>query len=92
MSFDTIFSLALFAGALFLMMRFGCGAHMMGHAHGHGASGSDNEPSDSGRRFANSAVPTQVTGAPAAAASVSKTGADSGPTETSISTHRHGCC
>jgi len=28
MSFDTLVSLALFVGALFLMMRFGCGAHM----------------------------------------------------------------
>jgi len=24
----------LFAGLIFLMMRFGCGAHVMGHGHG----------------------------------------------------------
>ena len=29
MSFDTVISLALFAGAMFLMMRFGCGSHVM---------------------------------------------------------------
>jgi hypothetical protein len=40
MSFDTLFSLALFVGALFLMMRFGCSAHM-GNTHGHGGSNSD---------------------------------------------------
>ena len=37
----------LFAGLIFLMMRFGCGAHVMGHGHGHG------EPS-SGRAEAGS--------------------------------------
>ena|SRR5579863_1046281 len=34
---------ALWAGFIFLMMRFGCGAHVMGHGHadheGHGAVG-----------------------------------------------------
>lgn len=33
MSFDTLLNVALFAGAMFLMFRFGCGRHMMGHAH-----------------------------------------------------------
>ena len=47
MSLDTLVSLALFAGALFLMMRFGCGAHM-GHAHGHDGTHSDH--SDVGGR------------------------------------------
>jgi YHS domain-containing protein len=43
MSLDTIVSLALFAGALVLMMRYGgCGGHAMGHAHGHGGFGSGN--------------------------------------------------
>ena len=42
MSFDTIVTLALFAGAFLLMMRYGgCGAHAFGHAHSHGGSGSD---------------------------------------------------
>jgi YHS domain-containing protein len=47
MSLDTIVTLALFAGALFLMMRLGhgghalgCGGHAMGHAHSHVGSGS----------------------------------------------------
>ncbi len=39
MSIDTLLNLALFAGALLLMMRFGCGAHVMSHAHQHGDSG-----------------------------------------------------
>ncbi len=26
---------ALWAGLFFLMMRFGCGTHVMGHGHGH---------------------------------------------------------
>lgn len=33
MSFDTIVNIAIFAAALVLMVRFGCGRHMMGHAH-----------------------------------------------------------
>jgi YHS domain-containing protein len=32
MSFDTIVNVGLFAAAMFLMFRFGCGRHMMGHA------------------------------------------------------------
>jgi YHS domain-containing protein len=41
MSFDTIVTLALFAGAFLLMMRYGgCGAHAFGHAHSNGGSGS----------------------------------------------------
>jgi YHS domain-containing protein len=45
MSFDTLVNIAIFAVALFLMFRFGCGRHMMGHAHSeahagaHGGSG-----------------------------------------------------
>lgn len=34
---DGLISLLLFAGLFYLMMRFGCGAHMIhGHHHGHG--------------------------------------------------------
>ncbi len=36
MSFDTFFYLALFAGAFFVMTRFGCGAHAFGHSHHRG--------------------------------------------------------
>ena len=30
----------------FMMMRFGCGAHIMGHGHGHGHRHGENEPDD----------------------------------------------
>ena len=33
---------ALWAGFIFLMMRFGCGAHILGRGHGHGRA--SNEP------------------------------------------------
>lgn len=37
---DGFISLLVFAGLFYLMMRFGCGAHMIhGHHHGHGHSG-----------------------------------------------------
>lgn len=33
---------AVWAGFIFLMMRFGCGAHILGHGHGrHGATNGD---------------------------------------------------
>ncbi len=31
---DALIYFALWAGLIFLMMRFGCGAHVMGHGHG----------------------------------------------------------
>jgi hypothetical protein len=31
---ETLIYFALFAGLFFLMMRFGCGSHVMGHGHG----------------------------------------------------------
>ena len=30
---ETILNFLLWAGLIFLMMRFGCGAHVMGHGH-----------------------------------------------------------
>ena len=36
---DGLLSLLLFAGVFFLMMRFGCGAHMTHGGHGHGNQG-----------------------------------------------------
>lgn len=35
---DSLLSLLLFAGLFFVMMRFGCGSHVMhgGHGHQHG--------------------------------------------------------
>lgn len=32
---DTLLQVLLFGGLIFLMMRFGCGAHMFGHGSGH---------------------------------------------------------
>ena len=31
----------LWAGVFFFMMRFGCGAHIMGHGHHHGGKEAD---------------------------------------------------
>jgi YHS domain-containing protein len=33
---EALIYFALWAGLIFLMMRFGCGAHVMGHGQGHG--------------------------------------------------------
>ncbi|MFZ2100016.1 MAG: YHS domain-containing protein [Oricola sp.] len=39
---EALIYFALWAGLIFLMMRFGCGAHIMGHGHGqHGTRGKD---------------------------------------------------
>ncbi len=34
---------AIWAGLIFLMMRFGCGAHVMGHGHGGHEKGTSSE-------------------------------------------------
>ena len=39
-----LFSLLLFAAFFYLMMRFGCGAHMVHGNHGHGEHEGDNGP------------------------------------------------
>ena len=40
MSWQSVLYFLAWAGAFALMMRFGCGAHVMGHGHGHaGPSG-----------------------------------------------------
>jgi len=42
----------LWAGVIFLMMRFGCGAHVMGHGHGqHEQSGARPEARRSDMRW-----------------------------------------
>jgi hypothetical protein len=50
---ETLLYFALFAGLFFFMVRFGCGAHVMGHRHrghtGHERSGSV-PPTGAGRR------------------------------------------
>ncbi|MBI4182999.1 MAG: YHS domain-containing protein [Proteobacteria bacterium] len=40
---EQILSLALWGALLFVMMRFGCGAHLFGHRHGH-QGGKETEP------------------------------------------------
>ncbi|MHB1234032.1 MAG: YHS domain-containing protein [Burkholderiales bacterium] len=41
---STLLYFLLIAGVFFLMMRFGCGAHVMGHGHGdHGGHGDRND-------------------------------------------------
>ena len=40
---EGLLSLLIFAGLFFIMMRFGCGAHML---HGHGSSKSNNDDID----------------------------------------------
>jgi hypothetical protein len=40
----------LWAGLFFVMMRFGCGAHVMGHGHHHGNSPSNDPNASSGSR------------------------------------------
>jgi YHS domain-containing protein len=32
---EALLYFAFWAGLIYLMMRFGCGAHVMGHGHGH---------------------------------------------------------
>ncbi len=48
----TLFTMLFWGALIFLMMRFGCGAHMMGRGHGHGRHGNDspsNEPANDAR-------------------------------------------
>jgi YHS domain-containing protein len=41
---QTLLYFLLWAGAIFLMMRFGCGAHVMGHRHRHDTGQSSQPP------------------------------------------------
>ena len=43
---DALIYFALWAGLVFLMMRLGCGAHVMGH--GHGGAHQDGSPQNAG--------------------------------------------
>ena len=42
---ETLLWFAIWAALIFLMMRFGCGAHVMGHGHGQ----HDSKDTSSGR-------------------------------------------
>ncbi|SMF27470.1 YHS domain-containing protein [Tistlia consotensis] len=49
---EALIYFALWAGLIFLMMRVGCGAHVMGHGHDHGAgAGKASAGSTSGVRW-----------------------------------------
>ena len=41
----------LLAGLFVVMMRFGCGAHVMGHGHQHGTKSPDDQASDNNVRL-----------------------------------------
>ena len=38
---EALLYFVFWAGLVFLMMRLGCGAHVMGHGHGHGKADSE---------------------------------------------------
>ena len=46
---ETLLYFLFWAGLIFLMMRFGCGAHVMGHGHRQHVSHADGTSSDQGR-------------------------------------------
>lgn len=51
MQLQNVLYFLVWAGLFFVMMRFGCGAHVMGHGHHHGGSdpGDDHGPGSSPR-------------------------------------------
>jgi YHS domain-containing protein len=44
MQIQDILYYVFWAGLIFVIMRFGCGAHIMGHGHHHGAAEPDHSP------------------------------------------------
>lgn len=51
MQLQTILYFLVWAGVIFLMMRFGCGAHVMGHGHHHDRSSSGNRTDGASKRW-----------------------------------------
>ena len=49
MQWQNVLYFILWAGAFFVMMRFGCGAHVMGHGHHHGSRSGPPEGGTQGR-------------------------------------------
>jgi hypothetical protein len=49
MQLETVLYFLFWAGLFFVMMRFGCGAHVMGHMHHRDGPEKKHEPSDGGR-------------------------------------------
>ncbi len=90
MSFDTLVSLALFLGALFLMMRFGCGAHM-GHAHNHDRSTADRTGGGAVGSNSGKAVGVVVAPLNSATTTLPANSAEPGKTPEGKA-RRHGCC
>ena len=54
---DSLIYFLLWAGLFMLMMRFGCGAHVMGHGHGHSRNHDHDHERDSQARGALVAAP-----------------------------------
>ncbi len=51
MQLESVWYFLVFAGLFFVMMRFGCGAHVMGHAHEHGGTRPDDHGDDANLRW-----------------------------------------
>ena len=51
MQLENVLYFLVFAGLFFVMMRFGCGAHIMGHAHHHGGTRPDDHGDDANLRW-----------------------------------------
>ncbi len=51
MELGNVLYFLIWAGLFLLMMRFGCGAHIMGHGHHHGASAHDDQSSKGNVRW-----------------------------------------
>ena len=63
---ETLLYVVLWAAAIFLMMRFGCGAHMMGHGHRHehGSQKNGQQPTDELRWVDPKKAPTRSAARP----------------------------
>ncbi len=48
---ETLLYIALWGALIFLMMRFGCGSHVMGHGHGRHGSSTDGGSKSTGARW-----------------------------------------
>jgi hypothetical protein len=90
MSFDTLVSLALFLGALFLMMRFGCGSHM-GHPHHRGGPTADRTSGAAVGSKPGEAVGAGVASLNGATGALSANAGQPGSAPQGKE-HRHGCC
>ncbi len=51
MQLASVLYFVIWAVLFFVMMRYGCGAHIMGHAHHHGETGSSQRGNDQNLRW-----------------------------------------